>query len=322
MVSLLGNISKEVRIQYSGTPGSSSVPFDWEGQDHAFFYRPCIEPGDGSAKTCEVPLEIPEDMEPPVLLMVHMDPFFQNFPSYIASGTHSGAWNQLTGHFDEDAMSKHCPLEVTRTTASGELIFPCGMQATSFFDDTFELRRQGEDIILSENQIAPEVDMKRMANPPNYGADHVAWLYERYPSVINKSEGVQTQRFVDWMRPAALPSMMKDMGRIHVPLKKGETVMLTIHSRFNVSKIGVKKELLLITPSPLGGSSDTFARFLIFAGIACLASACLVLAVHFLCPRTPGDSRFRGRLATAPCEESSSGSDYDTDGTADESRSP
>lgn len=261
-----------------------------------FVFAPCEESFRvNTSKTCTLSLEIPKDMKPPIMLFSTLDPFYQNFPPYIESGGTSNAWPQLTGDFALGSIDKQCLEAAARVAPNGETMFPCGLAATSFFNDTYHIRRaaDSQDLEINNAGIANLHDMERMANPSNYGATGIEWLFERYPHVVRRSEGVANQRFVDWMRPAALPMVMKKMGWLNVSLRKDETVKVTIDSRFPVSHLNVRKAVSIIALSAVGGRGSVFGHFLLLAGGVCLAIALLVLGIEFVCKRKRGDARFR-----------------------------
>lgn len=313
----LGRDFCEVKVQYSGEKVGGAVPLIGSAADE-FVFAPCEESVTANmSKTCEVSVEIPRDMKPPVMLFASLDPFYQNFPPYIQSGGTSIAWPQLTGHFAEGAICRQGKDVDARQAPNGEIMFPCGLAATSVFNDTFHVRRTAgsEDFEISSSNIAHYHDIERMANPSNYGAAGIEWLFERYPDVIPKSQGAKNQRLVDWMRPAALPMVMKKMGSLNVSLRKGEILTLTIDSRFPVSHLNVRKAVSIIALSAVGGRGKLFGYSLLLAGGTCLATAALVLAIESICKRKPGDARFRGTslrqmIGERSESESSTGSEY------------
>jgi len=103
-----------------------------------------------------------------------------------------------------------------------------------------------------------------------------------------------------------MPSMMKSLGHINVPLSKGQSLTLVINSRFPVTSIGVTKTLVLMTMSPLGGDCRELFHFLALAGVVCWGIGLTVLAINSFCPRQPGDARCReGMDCQDPGDESS-----------------
>jgi len=302
----LGEHAVEIRIRYGGAARTGSVPFQMQA-DVVVHMADC----DVSSGTCSLQVSLSRDMPPPVRVLYHLDPFYQNFPTYIASGSTSGAWGELTGRwFGHDERQKHCPEASTRMTETGDVIFPCGLQATSLFNDTFELRRNGAVLHISKDGVDNPEDRSRMANPPDYpDRSKVVWLYERFPEVISIDQGTTDPDFVEWMRPSAMPSLLKDVGRVDVGLLQSEMLTLHIHDRFPVSHLNVTKTLVLLSPSALGGKSEAFSNFLLYAGCLCWLLAITVALINGVCKRTPGQPRFYG--SRMPLEESESSTDSD-----------
>lgn len=302
----LGEHAVEIRIRYGGAARTGSVPFQMQA-DVVVHMADC----DVSSGTCSLQVSLSRDMPPPVRVLYHLDPFYQNFPTYIASGSTSGAWGELTGRwFGHDERQKHCPEASTRMTETGDVIFPCGLQATSLFNDTFELRRNGAVLHISKDGVGNPEDRSRMANPPDYpDRSKVVWLYERFPEVISIDQGTTDPDFVEWMRPSAMPSLLKDVGRVDVGLLQSEMLTLHIHDRFPVSHLNVTKTLVLLSPSALGGKSEALSNFLLYAGCLCWLLAITVALINGVCKRTPGQPRFYG--SRMPLEESESSTDSD-----------
>eukprot|EP00933_Yihiella_yeosuensis_P004379 TRINITY_DN108747_c0_g1_i1.p1 TRINITY_DN108747_c0_g1~~TRINITY_DN108747_c0_g1_i1.p1 ORF type:complete len:621 (+),score=91.91 TRINITY_DN108747_c0_g1_i1:3-1865(+) len=317
----LGQDAVQVHVQYTGAEGKSSLP--WGNDATASHFAPCEEGPSGKTNRCETFLRIPEDMASPIKVLIHLDRFYQNFPEYIRSGSKHGAWPMMTGKWITGSdLELRCPDKSTRMTSTGNLIYPCGLQATSFFNDTFRLRRSSLSpaMDLSLADIAWSSDLSRMKNPPEYSnraTDSVSWLYDRYPTVVSEAEGVTNERFVDWMRPEALPFMIKPMGTLNADLKKGDVLYLDINSSFPVSHLGVTKTLMLMTESPLGGRCHALGSFLVISGFVCWALGLFVLGLSTFCPRRPGDARCRTGMESES-EESSDEGDTTGSDTEDE----
>lgn len=311
LANQIGESAVEISIHYNSTvPVVPVVAVQLATVLHA----PC------EGKTCRLEVVIPEDMPAPIKLMYNLNPFYQNYPNYILSGSRKGAWPQLTGEFLQGGdLEKQCPVEATRLAPSGAILDPCGLQACSFFNDVFRLKKaDGQDLVINQDHIASPDDLERMKNPPDYPNTLpgvvVDWLYKRYPEVISVTEGVRNQRFVDWMRPAALPSLLKGLGQLDEPLSKGQTVLVEIDLRFPASNMDVQKKLVMISPSGLGGDSQVLSSFLFYAGVACFIIAVIVFCCEKLCKRPLGHPRFQ-RMRIACEDESRESSSSDSDRT-------
>lgn len=255
-----------------------------------------------------------------MFIFYNVDPFYQNYPEYLQSGTHSrGAWSQLTGSYLSDSeQTRVCGAKSCRVDGQGRKIFPCGLQATSLFNDTFEFTdTAGKVIPMDTSGVAWSSDMERFRNPAQgYPGDPAfSWLFQRYPTVVSEQDGVRDPRFVAWMKPEALPSMLKLYGMMTADVA-GKNLTLQINSSFPVTHLGARKQLLITTATALGGRSDSFAAFLVFSGCGCLAMALLVLAVHVCCARQPGRSRCGDDSDEEAGELGSETEDSDSDSSA------
>jgi len=220
-----------------------------------------------------------------------VDPFHQNIPAYMQSVVSE----QLQGRWGSNAsIDKHCP-EGTRSDATGRTIFPCGLRATSVFNDTFEVFAQpGTEVLPSDRSgIAWKSDVTRYRNPDGYpDVPNVSWLFMRYPaSTIPKEEGARSEAFAVWMRPKAMPLVLNPYGRVEEGLFAGQNITIRINASFPVRSVGAKKYLVLRTASYLGSASDEFTAFYFLTGSICWACSGVVLVIRACCARDRGQPR-------------------------------
>lgn len=269
--------ASQIRILYDGPHEkikARSSSWAFMGQNMVL---PCHAPGE-----CTYSLELPADLEPPIQVYYEVKPFWQNYFSYMSSVVHP----QLHGHMAPEEASRRCSKE-SRWTASGEEIFPCGLIATSVFNDTFEI----QDVpIDTESEQMPV--WRNFQNPPEYlKKPNISWLYERYPTTTSRELGVQSKRFIAWMLPNFLNRASKPYGVISTPLKKGQIVDLKINSRFPVAASGAWKTVLLTR----GTQNYVLAVVLLVSGGLCFCLACAVWSIHLFCARELGSARGRRR---------------------------
>ena len=118
-------------------------------------------------------------------------------------------------------------------------------------------------------------------------------LYQMYPNFPNlKTEGLENEHFIVWMRTAGLPTFRKLYARIDKDLKKGTQYSVAVNAGFNVTTFLGKKRLVLSTTSWMGGKNS-------FLGIAyiCVGSVSLILGIVFFImdkvkPRVLGDTNY------------------------------
>merc|ERR1711953_1059144 len=114
---------------------------------------------------------------------------------------------------------------------------PCGMKAISLFNDTLELHhKDGYQIEINKEGVAWSSDVQRYQNPDDYlTRSDTMWLYELFPDVVDRLEGVKNEAFAAWMRPAALGRVWNNYGWVNEALNKGDTISFQINSSFNAT---------------------------------------------------------------------------------------
>jgi len=166
--------------------------------------------------------------------------------------------------------------------------------------------------------VAWASDLDRFRNPSGYSDQHgISWLYQRYPSIVTKEQGVVNEHFAAWMRPEAFPLLMKSYGCLSKSLRAGQEVILRINSSFPLvdgPRIKASKRLILTTASTPVAHCSGLGKLLLFSGGACWVMAFAVAAITVRCRRRPGEVR---RCSTGGEErdddDSSSSSEEDDD---------
>jgi len=288
MLIIFGNILlytalsvQQVVIHYDGTATKSRFS---EGIS--------VHPGEETTamcpinSTCKVSVQIPEDMQPPILVYYSMFPFYQNFGDYF----NSIYWPELLGRdvLNENMYKNKCAKDV-RENPEGERISPCGIQAKAFFNDSFKI----EEVPWDETGIAWPSDVERFKNPPSYPEPlNTDWLYKRFPTIINQTgdqAGVKNEHFVTWVRPAAYAEVRNPYAKINQPLLKGQNLTIVIDNHYPVSQLSskVRKELVLTTLTPFGGRDEKFAWFLIVTGVLCMLASVSICVVEGVVTKLP-----------------------------------
>lgn len=177
----------------------------------------------------------------------------------------------------------------------GNYLHPCGLQAQSFFNDSFSIYVKGdkESVVDSDNIVFPDEVENQWENPPDYGntTGKTKWLYERYPGVIERKDGVKDRHFMVHMRPGALGYAQKKYGVIKQRLHKGQKLMIRVDARFPVNQFDGRKFLILTTNSIFGGRNDFLGYELLLAGCLGLLAAAAVALQQWFCPRALGHWR-------------------------------
>jgi len=254
----------QFRIHYAGETGTDGDDFARAGE--VVNAKSCHDD-----KKCTVHVTVPEDMKPPILVYYQIYPFYQNHNFYLKSEV----VKELEGmDVPEDTREKLC-VRQTRIDADGNYIVPCGMKATSLFNDTFSI--DGIDI-HTEDTPWPE-DAERYKNPDDYlHRDQTTWMYELNDLPELKEEGVESARFQVWMRPSAFPTVSNPYGYINRALHKDEELKVKIESHYPLPPGDAYKYLVVTEVTNIGGRSD-FGKMLILAGVVSLIGGALAFTV-------------------------------------------
>lgn len=132
----------------------------------------------------------------------------------------------------------------------GKYLYPCGLIANSFFNDTFKL--DNPEYLLYENDITWKDDVKSKYKNPKERKPGYQYMYffifyyffnsnDTYPMIQwEKSDdetssayyggGVQDEHFIVWMRTAALPNFRKLYGRITEDIPKDTELTFTVNA--------------------------------------------------------------------------------------------
>ena len=232
---------------------------------------------------CDVPLEVEDDMDLPVMVYYQINKFYQNHRRYVKSKND----DQLHGKdIDKKVADDDCKHAVTNNdmgiTTNYEgvnfteeekkaVAVPCGLIAKSFFRDSFKLfDKNAKEIEIDQSDIAWEADKKiKFQNLP-VNLKHKQWI------------DMEDEHFIVWMRPSGLPNFRKLWGRIKKGKNNGDqlkagTYTIKINNYFNVSKFDGEKIFVLSTVNGFGGKNKFLGISYIVVG-----SISLILAVDFL----------------------------------------
>ena len=224
--------------------------------------------------TCNVTINVEQDMKLPVMVYYQLNNFYQNHRRYVKSKSN----DQLLGkEVTLSTLQDECsPIiymkdigiykSLDGTVLSPDTIAnPCGLIAKSFFNDTYKFVDEGLNI--DETGIAWQADIDlKYAHPPNY--EKIQWL------------NTTDEHFMVWMRPAGLPNFRKLWGRIKT-YKSGDTLpkgnyTLEINNIYPVSEFKGEKYFVISTVNSFGGKNS-------FLGIAYIVvgGLCIVMAIVF-----------------------------------------
>lgn len=133
--------------------------------------------------------------------------------------------------------------------------------AKTFFNDTFELFLNGQNIPINSTGIARLNDrLGKYKRAPD--SSRIQWI------------DPEDEHFQVWMRTASLPNSRKLYGKIEQDLPPG-TYTLRLHNNYNAKRINADKNFVLTTANIFGGSNLSMTIGFLAASLFCIA-ACLV----------------------------------------------
>ena len=249
-----------------------------------------------AATTCDVEIEVRDNMEPPIYVYYQISNVFQNHRRYVQSrldqqlrGEDSGSqFDSLATYKDaleakcRDAFDncRHGDIPVLggdgaqKKSVDGEPMFycnPCGLVARSFFTDTFALKDSNGTVVpwtKEKTNWASDVEKKYLNT--TVGNDWNVRLPEEDALVTDPD-------FISWMRTAALPHFRKLHRVINVPLPAGKYTM-TVANNYDVSRYEGEKAVLLAEMTGMGIPTTELGLCYIIAGALSLLTAAIILA--------------------------------------------
>jgi hypothetical protein len=252
-----------------------------------------------SRENCSIPVElkITEDMKPPIYMFYKLTNFYQNHRRYVKSRSDAQLWGE-GAHVDTDKCD---PLEKWDDGSGVKTLYPCGLIANSYFNDTFTnatiLRNGAPFAAKGMSQFADDWDGTGIAWPTDIDEKFESVKYSK-DKVTRVGPGgfvlpsVEDESFIVWMRTAGLPAFKKLRYRIlKTALKKGDTVTVQVDNSFPVYDAG-EKFIVLSTSSVMGGKNDFLATAYIAVGVVSLLCSCLFAVAHCLSPRPLGDMKY------------------------------
>jgi hypothetical protein len=229
-------------------------------------------------KTCNRTLKVPKHMKQPIYVYYQLDGFYQNHRRYVKSRNDKqlrerGSANDTDGCSPED------------TTANGVPIVPCGLIAWSLFNDTYNLTRNNQQLVINKSGISWKSDRDH-----KFGNDVFPRNFQNGTLIgggrLNSSKPLSQQEdLIVWMRTAALPTFRKLYGKVEVDLQEGDVISVTLKNNYNTYSFDGKKKLVLSTTSWLGGKNDFVGIAYLTVGGLCFFLAMVFMLIYLIKPR-------------------------------------
>ncbi|ODV64752.1 Lem3/Cdc50 [Hyphopichia burtonii NRRL Y-1933] len=255
---------------------------------------------DDLKQTCQIQFTLPVDLKPPIYLYYKLNNFFQNHRKYVSSYD----LEQLKGIAVTKAdLENDCSPVKER---DDKIIYPCGLIANSFFNDTFESPvllnaksgSNNETYELSEKGISWGSDLKHKYKKTNYKASDIVpppnW-YKMFPDGYNDSNLPDLHKWEhlqNWMRTAGLPTFYKLYGKNTTSTMSSGTYEISIGMNYPVSIFGGTKTLVITTNSVFGGRNLSLGVIYIIVAIVSLVLGVAFLLQHLIKPRRIGDHNY------------------------------
>jgi len=226
-------------------------------------------------------------MMAPIYFYYELDNFYQNHRRYVksrADGLLAGTTMTSLKTAQTDAASCD-PAEYN----GGKIMYPCGLIASSSFNDSFTLRVDGtplQDTDWDKTKIAWKADVTKRfsdhtATATSYGWDLTQGYFDyQLPNMTDTD-------FIVWMRTAGLPHFKKLYRVIsNQNIKAGSTLTLDIQNLFHHGDDqvgGGSKWISLTTSSWIGGPNLALAVTFIIVGCISILLSVILISMHLCC---------------------------------------
>ncbi|KYQ88645.1 hypothetical protein DLAC_10819 [Tieghemostelium lacteum] len=227
---------------------------------------------------CNVTINVDQEMKAPVYLYYRLENFYQNHRRYVKSRND----DQLRGVIVKDysALQDCDPLKSEGDSQDpSKFYLPCGLIASSMFNDTFIMRQGNKTVPLQKEGIAWTSDKeKKFKNPP---ADAPG---------IRIIPDFEDEDFIVWMRTAGLPDFKKLYRIINQDISGEVTIQVT--SNYPVDSFDGKKYIVLSTTTWIGGKNPFLGYAYVIVGCICFVQGIAFFIKHKVSPRKLGDPKY------------------------------
>lgn len=251
---------------------------------------------------CTFKFQVLRTIEPPIYFYYGLANYFQNARKYAKS--RSDTMNQgfiPKAAFDVETCSpwlyKPEILLQDQSFDIDKLIYPCGLTARSFFNDSFELYldennsskidNTDKPIALSKDGIAWWTDRNHKFQPgtaPQFKANSTEPNDD-----VTANQLLEDEDFHVWMRLAAFPDFLKLYRIINKPLNPGQYIV-KINSQYPVQAFLGTKSFYITTTEWFGSENAFLGTSFLVVGFIAFCIATILLVKHIRHPRLPASS--------------------------------
>lgn len=249
-----------------------------------------------TAQRCDLEFTLPKDLSAPIFLYYKLTNFYQNHREYLQSYD----LNQLKGDAIaySDLTSNCKPLR----SSDQKAIYPCGLIANSYFNDTLynpvllnsQNNQNNQTYEFSASDISWPSDRSHKFKKTKYSPDDIVpppnW-YKMFPEGYNETnipDLSQWEHLQNWMRTAGLPSFYKLYGKNTTETLSSGTYLMSIDLNYPVTIFGGSKTVVITTNSIFGGRNMALGIIYIVVAIVALVCGVGFLLQHLIKPRRIG----------------------------------
>eukprot|EP00339_Tiarina_fusa_P006716 CAMPEP_0117016316 /NCGR_PEP_ID=MMETSP0472-20121206/12880_1 /TAXON_ID=693140 ORGANISM="Tiarina fusus, Strain LIS" /NCGR_SAMPLE_ID=MMETSP0472 /ASSEMBLY_ACC=CAM_ASM_000603 /LENGTH=272 /DNA_ID=CAMNT_0004720331 /DNA_START=1 /DNA_END=816 /DNA_ORIENTATION=- len=184
---------------------------------------------------CTFRFKLEEDLEAPVYLYYRLEGYYQAYRRYYSSRSFPQLRGENVNDYDELGGCTSKIAEDDEMDDPSAVFLPCGLIATSYFNDTYTLLKDnGEKVDQSSKDINIPSD-SRLYNDPGPGTDGIRVV-----------DSFENPLLMVWMRAAALPNFLKLYAIIDEDLDAGMYKM-EINNHYPVEDYKARKFFKLST---------------------------------------------------------------------------
>ena len=234
-----------------------------------------------TSNNCTVYFNITKTLKGEVILLYHLDNFYQNHRRIFMSKSDK----QIKGSYLTYKQLSSCApkISVNDSSSPSALYLPCGLAPLSFFNDTYHFTDLELSAKFTEEGISLVQERKKIYKPisPQY-KEGIRWLEDITP------KGTTDEHFIVWMRTAAMPNFIKVFSICHDCVINEGVYEVQVQLNYPQSMYDGGRSLIITTTSALGSRSYFISVTYISIGGLSIFLGLICLFQLLCCPRKLG----------------------------------